>query len=984
MTPQTRLVALPLALAALALLLPAPAEAGRRRKNTVNHEQAGSQLYASPQSNPIVASPDGSLVFVASTTSNRVDAIDAASRAWMGFAPVGIDPVGLAVKPDGTELWVANHVSDSVSVVDIVSGSSTFLTVVRTVQDVTPDGLTRFDEPTGIAFAEDGSKAYVTLSSRNDVAVVDTATYAVTARLHITAQDPRAVAVRGGKLFVAAFESGNQTEISWCEALSDDTRPDQCTLEASDIGTFAQSPNVPGESKNIVVDDDVPDRDLFVFDTATDTLLEAVPGMGTLLYGLTVSSTGEVYVSQTDARNAVNGRDSLSSSPSDVNGDGVVNLVDLQNRMFLNQITRVDCGGSCGSPTRIDLEPLPPTDPAPGDALATPYGIDITADDALLVVTAAGSSRVASLDAGTGAVLDRLDVGAIPRGVALVDDGDGTHTAWVLNTLDNSVTAVDVDGATGALAAGTTIAVGATDPTPEAVRLGRIAFNNADASSSGTFSCGSCHPDANVDQVLWRIGGECFLEGCVEGEDEARSTMPIRGLRDTLPLHWDGTLGDPFGGPNGAVGSGGSVPANCSPGDPGSCFRQLVDASLSGVMCDQDGGCAVGPSGLPGLLDATARGDMAAFLENVAYPPARSRRASDAVSSAAVSGFEDFFTDVGGAVGDPDTCADSDAGCHELPLGTATNSETLEGFEAPTMRGMTDRFLQFSVGPTNTEELLIGSNDGFTLNLLGFPIGTIDNAFGDWTPATGLEETFTFGVGFTLFDLVYGGNAPLIFLMFEEASTGHSGAVGRQVTLSAATTAGCPSCEVEDVLDQLELADERGVVNLRGRALRGSLKSQISYLENEDVYAVGNDKMTRTDLIALAQSDDLVATLTGHLRSGVTALAPQPLIAPEGANCGTGTGATGDPDLPTTTTFTLEAKHVAAGNPVFVDGAPVPSASLTVLSGTPSCSTPDGQQPVGDTRIQIDLGTSFASGTHLVQVKNGAGLLSNELPIVLP
>ena len=30
------------------------------------------------------------------------------------------DPVGIAVRPDGKEVWVSNHVSDSVSVIDAV------------------------------------------------------------------------------------------------------------------------------------------------------------------------------------------------------------------------------------------------------------------------------------------------------------------------------------------------------------------------------------------------------------------------------------------------------------------------------------------------------------------------------------------------------------------------------------------------------------------------------------------------------------------------------------------------------------------------------------------------------------------------------------------------------------------------------------------------------------------------------------------------
>jgi DNA-binding beta-propeller fold protein YncE len=134
--------------------------------------------------------------------------INTSARTLVKTIQVGVDPVSVAVKPDGSEVWVSNHVSDSVSVIDSLLGSSSFLEVVETVQWLGPQGMTRFDEPVGIAFAEDGSKAFVALSSRNQIAVVDTASYAVTGTLSVRAQEPRALAVRNGKLYAAAFESG--------------------------------------------------------------------------------------------------------------------------------------------------------------------------------------------------------------------------------------------------------------------------------------------------------------------------------------------------------------------------------------------------------------------------------------------------------------------------------------------------------------------------------------------------------------------------------------------------------------------------------------------------------------------------------------------------------------------------------------------------------------------------------------------------------
>jgi len=78
------------------LLLSNPAEAGRRRA-APPHEAIGHQLFASPQVNPIVLSNDGSRLYVAATTSNRVDIFDTASNSLVAGIRVGIDPVSLAV-----------------------------------------------------------------------------------------------------------------------------------------------------------------------------------------------------------------------------------------------------------------------------------------------------------------------------------------------------------------------------------------------------------------------------------------------------------------------------------------------------------------------------------------------------------------------------------------------------------------------------------------------------------------------------------------------------------------------------------------------------------------------------------------------------------------------------------------------------------------------------------------------------------------------
>jgi hypothetical protein len=502
---------------------------------------------------------------------------------------------------------------------------------------------------------------------------------------------------------------------------------------------------------------------------------------------------------------------------------------------------------------------------------------------------------------------------------------------------------------------------------------------------------------------LWRIGGRCFLTGCGT-EDEIRSTMPVRGLKNTLPLHWDGTLGDPFGGGNGSVGFNGTGGTDCTLGDADGdhdCFADLVNGSLSGVMCDQSGTCPPGGN----KLSLQERDDLATYLAAVSYPPPRSRRPDDTLSTpttpiivangdgtpsaftaSASRGFSRFFVNVGGAVADPDTCADSTAGCHTLPLGASTNSSTLAGFDVPTMRGMTDRFLQFSLGPTGPVEMQAQASVNTTITLQGIPF-TVNamEAPIQWNAANGYREITTFGTAFLLFQIAYGTRPIDIFQMFEEASTGYSGAIGRQVELNTrTTTSGIALLETDTLLAALELADTRGLANLRVVGSRNfgsgllpatfSFRSDGTYKNNEETVS-----LTRAQLVAEAQAGTSILTATAALRSGLQVPGigvPQPLLG-----IGTGLGVTGDPPLPNFVSggasdppaFTAVGTDVRTNAVLFVDGAPA--------TGTITCSAGITGSFCNNGNVSIDLAATPAVGLHLVQVLNPTGPLSNELPL---
>jgi hypothetical protein len=203
------------------------------------------------------------------------------------------------------------------------------------------------------------------------------------------------------------------------------------------------------------------------------------------------------------------------------------------------------------------------------------------------------------------------------------------------------------------------------DPTHGQFKLGRTWFNDADASSTRTFSCASCHPDGHTDQLLWVLKTPIVTGG---NQIMPRSTMPVRGLRDTAPFHWDGIPGDPYGGINSAN-IRRRVPPNSHVDVPESTTRHVIDGGLAATM-HLEGDKTVNDEGKIGALSAAERDDMAKFLLNVPYPPAQRRAFDNELSERAQEGFELFHIkgDVGGTPG-ANLCGNG-LGTGELPAGS--------------------------------------------------------------------------------------------------------------------------------------------------------------------------------------------------------------------------------------------------------------------------------------------------------------------------
>jgi YVTN family beta-propeller protein len=155
----------------------------------------------------VAVNPAGTRVYVTNAELDlqlndyRVSVIDTAtntvSTIQVGTAtpPVGVYPAGVAVAPDGGHVYVTNHGSDDVTVIE---------TATNTVISRIPVGT----GPLGVAVAPDGGHVYVTntnweLTSDNTMSVIETTNHTVETTLFSAGEKPVGVAATARNVYVA-------------------------------------------------------------------------------------------------------------------------------------------------------------------------------------------------------------------------------------------------------------------------------------------------------------------------------------------------------------------------------------------------------------------------------------------------------------------------------------------------------------------------------------------------------------------------------------------------------------------------------------------------------------------------------------------------------------------------------------------------------------------------------------------------------------
>src|SRR6187455_1938123 len=171
--------------------------------------------FETPPVHPVALSPDGSQLAVCNLADGRLELFDVSSGTAVpvGSVPTGLDPVSVRYRTT-SEVWVVNHISDSISVVNVTSRQ-----VVATLRTL--------DTPADVIFAGSAGRAFVSCATPNTVQVFDAVTRQPVTNLVIEAERPKALAASpdGSKVYAAIFESGNGTTILGPKLSSSPIRP---------------------------------------------------------------------------------------------------------------------------------------------------------------------------------------------------------------------------------------------------------------------------------------------------------------------------------------------------------------------------------------------------------------------------------------------------------------------------------------------------------------------------------------------------------------------------------------------------------------------------------------------------------------------------------------------------------------------------------------------------------------------------------------
>jgi YVTN family beta-propeller protein len=708
-------------------------------------------LFETLQVRPLAMSPDGTLLFACNTPDNRLQVYTVSGRTIApaggaagvtGAVRVGLEPVAVAARSQ-SEVWVVNHLSDSVSIVDVSTPASPQVTNTLFVGD----------EPRDIVFAN--GLAFITTAHRGqnspddpdlfrpgvgraDVWVFDPNNLGTamggTRKTKITlfADTPRALTVSpdGRTVYAAAFFSGNQTTSVTADnvaAVYNLTMPPPgATIPGSThpqaaTGLIVKYTNghwldAYGTSFDAYVNITLPDQDVFAIDATANPPVAKPTGIfahvGTTLFNMATNPvTGKIYVTNTDAHNDVR-FEGHTPGFSSVAG----NIVD-------SRVSVLD--PSAMAVSSANLNPHLDHQNNTGDAtlsLAFPMGVAVSADGTKLYTVGQGSSKLAmyptdAIESGTvspSAATQTTLTGGGSTGLVL-DEPAGI--AFVLTRFDNGISVVDLEAFTELSH------TRMFNPEPAVVTSGRKFLYDATLTSKlGDQACSSCHIGGDFDGLAWDLGNpggsellittnypsqSAGLFG-VNGTDGALFTIdkknvatgtsstvetnlfaayqPVKGPMTTQSLRGLDNHGAMHwrGDRNGAIQQSG-LPFLDSSGKP------VVTKQPNGGMFDELNAFKSFNVAFPGLVGANAQlsdADMtsyASFALQITYPPNPIHNLDDSLTSDQQAGANFFSQTVlqllpPAIIEEPVDTFHNCIGCHDLDRNGNKGSTPHPGF----------------------------------------------------------------------------------------------------------------------------------------------------------------------------------------------------------------------------------------------------------------------------------------------------------------
>ena len=461
--------------------------------------------FAGPTSSqPLALTARGEFLAVANPDSDSVSFFDVRPGRGARVAEVGVqdEPNGVAFLPDGSKAYVANTASGTVTVIptDLAAGAPAAPTLHI------PVGA----EPYGLALTPHGRFLYVSNARSDSISVIETATDLVIGTIPVPGREPRGLAITNDG------DDDDQDELLYV--------------------TRFLSPLDPGEQDG--ADDartgEIWEVDLGLFTVIGTRLLPALGDTGFLAAGdaLARVAPGADFTFPTGAypnqlnQVALKG-DFLYAPNIGASQNGPVRF-DVNVQSLLSYVVRDGSGGAGAS---INLQQAVASQASPAKRFLTvPWAIAFEHADDVGYVVSAASDVVAKVqvDPATGLPAVQNDpkqpdrvleipVGRNPRGI-VVDAADAR--AYVMNQVSRDVSVVDLAASPEKVIATLRSADLPEPGTPDhLVHVGRELYNTSigrfDAtgrrqppltgrmSKDGWSSCSACHPNGLSDGVVW-------------------------------------------------------------------------------------------------------------------------------------------------------------------------------------------------------------------------------------------------------------------------------------------------------------------------------------------------------------------------------------------------------------------------------------------------------------------------------------------------